>query len=826
MALCWNLVHAVLWTTACLFTADVRASSCAELHTPSVVVPFGSQVAASCYIKEECSLTKDQDFHVKLYYNNILIHSNKTSQDTRIYEILITNFTDTRAVLECHVCLSDYCKVVDALEIKASYPPPVPQNLTCILNLTKPITLLCKWDPGQKMLDIPTNYTLHIEFSGSERFIYVPAPGKHFYRVPRAGITFFNTMHVYVMAVNAYGNSTSETQELWPMKTAKLDAPQIQRVGTGKFGCLEHCWRLSQTQGWITRSLLVEIRLKPMDGKVLDREQVSSRKARPTSTIEVCGLLHGMIYQSSMRVRYDTGPWSEWSHPTKATTPMKAPTGRLVTWLKLLGPPVNKHYMAQLLWKPSLQFRANSMNLSYIVSYMRTPKKKESVCVTELQHCSFQLPVGVSKVSLSAMNTAGKSSSTEVAVYRRKELDPVRYLHVLPESEESVLIEWVSPSPLITGYVLEWKASWEAISDSISFEILDKNQTSLVVSGLEPYKPYEFSVYAKYKEGIGQSSTVMAYTKEKAPSVSPKLKFREFRPYIELSWDEIPLQEKNGFITGYKVFYWDEKNNTRVIDIEGTQTSVVLKDLHPFSMYEFLLMTSTNGGSLNGSIVTMQAPVIDSFEIVLFLVPACVGLILLFIGVFACFSKNECLKKFLWPMIPDPANSSIKKWTTTDSLLDIPTFKEVKEPVLVYLSHFSLLSSSESELWKVDKKLKSSKWTYDRCKADEGHTDSSHDSRTYNSGQMNESVPYATVVFAGPYRSQPVPPPAYLRSDSTQPLLGEEEPSSPLPFKMCPKVNVSEVDHFSTCEENLKTVQIKGSLLEDFPMLRSLETQN
>lgn len=82
-------------------------------------------------------------------------------------------------------------------------------------------------------------------------------------------------------------------------------------------------------------------------------------------------------------------------------------------------------------------------------------------------------------------------------------------------------------------------------------------------------------------------------------------------------------------------------------------------------------------------------------EMVLFVIPACIGLSLLIIIVFAYFGKHErwattgllfsCIKarknnimKFisvfhrvkmcLWPIIPDPANSSIKRWTTTDSV--------------------------------------------------------------------------------------------------------------------------------------------------------------
>lgn len=49
-----------------------------------------------------------------------------------------------------------------------------------------------------------------------------------------------------------------------------------------------------------------------------------------------------------------------------------------------------------------------------------------------------------------------------------------------------------------------------------------------------------------------------------APSISPKLEIGKITPsFLELSWDEIPLQKRNGIITGYRIFYRDEKNNTR-----------------------------------------------------------------------------------------------------------------------------------------------------------------------------------------------------------------------------------------------------------------------
>ncbi|XP_036442595.1 granulocyte colony-stimulating factor receptor isoform X2 [Colossoma macropomum] len=829
MAHGWISVRVVVWSIMCSFTANVRSSPCAEVHAPSAVVPIGSPVTASCYIKEDCPLTKGQDFHVEWPYQANLNYSDVANQNESIKEIIIHKFTDRIAMLHCAICRHEDCNVVAGVEIKAASPPPAPQNLTCLLNLTAPCSLLCTWNPGQETSSIPTNYTLHTEF-GTQRFDYVLAPRKHFYRVPRNGFALFYTVHVHVEAVNALGRATSEHWEMDPMETVKLDAPEIQNVWTGKYGCLRHMWSLSEPQRWIVKRMFMEIRLTTMDGKVSDRKQVTfSKNGKSGKPVDVCDLLHGMNYQSEMRVRYLSSPWSEWSHPTVATTLIKAPAGHLVTWLKLLGQSANRRHRAELFWKPSLQFRANSMNVSYIVSLVRPLSQRNTVCNTSQQHCSFQIPVDVRKIHLTAVNTAGKSNPTEVAVYKRTERGPVPYLRVYPESEESVLTEWSSPvASAVSFYILEWKALHEA--STISFEIVDKNQSSLVVAGLEPYQPYNISIYPKYNNGIGQPCTVMAYTRQKAPSKSPEPQFGEIRPsYVELYWDEIPLQQRNGIITSYRVFYWDDKNS--VGDLEGTEQRVILKDLQPSSIYNIILMTSTTGGSINGTTVTVKTPSIDAFEIVLIVIPACVGLTLLFLGVFTCFSNNRCLKKCLWPMIPDPANSSIKKWTMANSQQDIPSFKEVKDPVLVYLSHFSLLSLSEKELWKgspsTSEYLHCGKWSYDGKSVNDDHSDSSRDSGIYNSGSQSESVPYATVVFANSYRTQPAAPPAYLRSESTQPLLSEEEPCSPRPYeKMSTQAELSEADHFSTFQEDLGNKEERVSLWEDFPMLKSLEVKS
>lgn len=40
----------------------------------------------------------------------------------------------------------------------------------------------------------------------------------------------------------------------------------------------------------------------------------------------------------------------------------------------------------------------------------------------------------------------------------------------------------------------------------------------------------------------------------------PKLRLKKtWQSHIELTWDEIPLDQRNGIVQSYTVFYWNEK---------------------------------------------------------------------------------------------------------------------------------------------------------------------------------------------------------------------------------------------------------------------------
>ncbi|XP_019948150.2 granulocyte colony-stimulating factor receptor [Paralichthys olivaceus] len=809
---------------------DVRRP-CAHIQTSSSVVPLGSPVTATCVISDNCLQAFGQAVRIEWRLGGRLIPSSPVANESdRVSEVVIPRFNHTSNFLTCCVQTSP-AKVVGGVEIRAGYPPEAPQNLSCQTNLTTPETLTCSWDAGQKSTHLPTQYTLHTEIRDSnENAIYKIPTGVHHFTIPRSGFVFFSEINIYVKAVNELGEATSQPVVMEPISAAKFDPPKILKVEAVpiRSGCLRLSWSLSQHQAWILNYRLnLEVRLKTTESRQWSEPILVSR-VTTTPTFDQCRLLHGTRYFAQIRVRYQQSPWSEWSSSQCGVTLESAPTGRLDWWMKLSGDPMHKQLNIHLFWKPSKQFRANSQNVSYIVSVQKPPGGK--VCATKGSYCTFQLPERAKKVYLSAVNAVGKSSPTEVRIYKPKALTAISDISAVPQDDSAFLVQWKNTDiSSLTGYVVEWRPLLTKDISLTKFEIADRNQSSLIITGsFEPYKPYGISVYPRFKDGIGLPETVKAYSRQKAPSMVPKIQIKKmWYSNIELIWDEIPLEHRNGIIQSYKVFYWDENGHINVVNADPQERRVILKNLNAMSVYEAFMMVSTVGWSLNGSRIHFEIEPFDAMTVVMILTASGVGLSLLVIfTVLTCFPKNKRLKGQLWPNVPDPANSSIKRWTSGTSQYIHPAW-DSDEPNPVYLSHLSFLDLPMKLGKQEDDWLSSAEDT-----SDLGESICGSPFIPGYSGSNSDSVPYAIVIFSDPCSSpSSKEPPVYLRSESTQPLLETEESFSPKCYQnMATDGTPREQCFFGPghdCDDQEGVDPV--TIWDDFPFLRALamnDTQN
>uniref|UniRef100_A0A7N6AG06 Colony stimulating factor 3 receptor (granulocyte) n=1 Tax=Anabas testudineus TaxID=64144 RepID=A0A7N6AG06_ANATE len=779
-----------IWVSVIVILEDVQP--CAKVQTSSSVVPLGSPVTATCVIRDDCPLVIGQAVHIEWRLDDGFIPSSpEASESGMISKVVIPNFNHSRAFLTCCVQASPI-QVVGGVEIRAGYQPEAPQNLSCQTNLTNPNTMTCSWAPGQQETYLLTTYTLHTEIRDSnENHTYKLPTGAHSFTIPRSDFVLFSEMKIYMKAVNELGELTSSPIILEPVSAAKFDPPNIQRVEAvaKRNGCLKLSWSLSQQQAWMSgHRLNLEVRLKPADSNQWSEQPVLVSRVKPNKSVDLCRLLYGTQYFTQIRVRYKQSPWSEWSSSQSG---------------------------------PSKQFRANGQNVSYIVSVQKQPSEKGKVCSTTGNYCTFQLPKKAKKVYLSAVNTAGKSPPTEVKIYQPQGHTVISNMTVTPGGDQSLLVQWKAlDTSSLSGYVIEWRPLLQTDLSHIQFEIADRNQSSLVITGsIEPYKPYGISVYPRFKDGIGLPQTVNAYSRQKAPSMVPKLRIKKtWQSHIELTWEKIPLEQRNGIIKSYKVFYWNEKGPIKVVNADLEERRVILRDLNTVFLYEAFIMVSTFGGSLNGSAI--------HFEIEPFASGVGLSLFAIFI-VMTCFSNHKRIKGRFWPVVPDPANSSIKRWTS-DSTEDTHPSWDNDEPDPIYLSHLSFLdmptklSKEEDDLW-----LNSAEET-----SDLGESICGSPFIPGYSGSNSDSVPYATVIFSGPYRS---PPPkenqVYLRSESTQPLLEMEESFSPKCYQNMANHELLEEQCFFGPSHDCVPEEGTDSVIvwDDFPFLQALamnDTQN
>lgn len=67
-------------------------------------------------------------------------------------------------------------------------------------------------------------------------------------------------------------------------------------------------------------------------------------------------------------------------------------------------------------YQASKWFRANSQNVSYVVSAQKQSGERAQLCSTRWNYCTFQLPSKTAKLYLNAVNAAGKSNPTKVHI--------------------------------------------------------------------------------------------------------------------------------------------------------------------------------------------------------------------------------------------------------------------------------------------------------------------------------------------------------------------------------------------------------------------------
>ncbi|KAJ8003731.1 hypothetical protein DPEC_G00151400 [Dallia pectoralis] len=206
-------------------------------------------------------------------------------------------------------------------------PPVKPVNLTCWSRNTKDLT--CRWAPGgQGEIFIRTKYTLKYKFRwyGRERECEDYSATQPYSCYIPGDLALFTPYEIWVEATNQLGSATSDIITLDILDVVTTDPPSgvcVSRVGDLD-DHLTVRWESPPALKDFLFQAKYQIRYRledSSDWKVMDDvgNQTSCRLA---------GLRPGTVYFVQVRCNpvgiYGSrraGIWSEWSHPTAASTP-------------------------------------------------------------------------------------------------------------------------------------------------------------------------------------------------------------------------------------------------------------------------------------------------------------------------------------------------------------------------------------------------------------------------------------------------------------------------------------------------------------------------
>ncbi|XP_042540148.1 granulocyte colony-stimulating factor receptor isoform X1 [Dipodomys spectabilis] len=761
---------------------------CGQINISAPVVRLGDPVTASCTISQNCShldpepqilwrLGKEQEQPGQ--------RQQRLPDGTWTSTITLPYLNHTHTFLFCCVQWGNHPQILDQAELQAGYPPAVPSNLSCFMNLTTN-SLTCQWEPGPNTY-LPTTFILksfksrgNCQTQEDSVFDCVPEKGHSYCSIPRKQLLLYQNMVIWVQAENALGVRESPQLCLDPVDVVKLEPPTMWALEPSPQAappqpyCLWFGWEPWKPSIYMDQEC--ELRHRPQ------QEGASWAQVAPLPSsihqYELCGLLPATAYALQMRCIRSPLPgyWSSWSPSMELRTTECAPAIRLDTWWRRqrqLNPEI---VGGQLFWKPTALEEDSGRIQGYLLSWSPSgqPGLVMSLCNTTEFSCTFSLPSGAQEVTLVAYNTAGTSQPTPV-VFLESKGPPLAGLRAIALDPHSLWVGWEPPSPQPQGYLIEWGPGPTGSNKTLKMEHNGSITETLLRENIRPFQLYEITVSPLYPGTVGHSQHVYTYSKEMGPPHAPELHLKHIgKTWAKLEWVPRPPELGKSPLDHYTIFWTNTKDQSYSTILNTSSHSFVLHGLEPASLYHIHLMATSQAGASNSTGLTLMTLASGNLELYIFLGLFGLLVLLICLCVATWFWYSPSRKNPLWPSVPDPAHSSLGSWipkAMAEEIFPLPSLWDSGMPPITkitVLEEEKKLGSWESS----DSSETCSLPTTVQAYILQGGPKATSTPPQPQSGTSDQ-------VFYGQVLGSPTSPRPghYIRCDSTQPLLGSLTPS-------------------------------------------------
>ncbi|AWP07364.1 putative leukemia inhibitory factor receptor-like [Scophthalmus maximus] len=366
--------------------------------------------------------------------------------------------------------------------------------------------------------------------------------------------------------------------------------------------------------------------------------------------------------------------WGNWSEPFAFKTNTYVPDAPDV-WMWM-----NRDNTGQVIWKPLTRRLSHGQITGYEVTLWSFdenvqhtqffPPDATAAPVNLTQMATFS---GDTKViaTVIAKNNDGSSQPASVTIHLRlTDAEPCAVSRaVYTESGFSLL--WPSDPNATCGYVVEWHEAICSRNCPVDWIKVAAGNTNVSVESdnFQLGVRYNFSLYSCSTERLELLQCWQGYVQELVPSSSVLLSTSQQASDILLTWGEIPLVNRRGFLLGYNIYNSTGSELKLLANLPDKENrSYTVKGLSEGS-HKFTVKAYTSAGEDAGATASISLEPYTDWLILEILTSLGITALFLVIVTFICYKKRKWVKTAFYPDIPEPKLPG--DWSRTQGPLDV-----------------------------------------------------------------------------------------------------------------------------------------------------------
>ncbi|CAL8250963.1 unnamed protein product [Boreogadus saida] len=638
------------WSTTVIYRGlDDPSQTGSRMFPQDPVVLVGDNITVCCIVGERMEFGN-------IRYNRTVMDSVRLSR--RSYATTKTNLKAS-TLTGTNVFCSSALNLLTGTVVFVGYPP-LPTDLVCE---TRDLTsVICQWSPGNTHLHASrrTFYTLN----GRDCAEANPKKPPTDCRLPEwAG-------NWTLVARNPLGQSSLSY-------SAQL-SHRVHPVAPANLTAVAHAWNATLLWDWeyatyapLALACQVEITL---DGHVKKRT-FSGAGLRSVALLDLVPVTEYQV-RVSCGAQQNFWKWGSWSKTLAFRTEIDVPEAPDL-WVSL-DKDNTGNVMGQFIWKPLTHRQSHGEITGYELNLW---SPEENVQHTEtLAPGTHQTPVNLTHMAaagqvvatLTARNAAGVSPPASIVIPKPKSDPEPGAVSRVAGAGGGFPLSWASDANASQGYVVEWQEAtclhdcpvhWTKVA-------AERANVSLVSDSFRAGVRYILSLYGCSPDSTELLQRWQGYTQELVPiSAVPSLTTNQRNSDIELTWQEIPVADRRGFLLGYRVYLITDRQLTLFANLSGPGSrSYTVKNL-PIKFYKFTVKAYTSAGEDTGSTASITMASYTDWLLLEILASLGTMTLFLFIVTFVCYKKRKWVKKAFYPDIPEPKLAG--DWSTTQGPLDV-----------------------------------------------------------------------------------------------------------------------------------------------------------